>query len=72
MKKTIATALVAVATLTGAASAMTPAGADAIRFYAGDADVSTLTPAEVNAILSIIHNGDSEGEKRNAVKAFLQ
>ena len=74
MKKIIATALVAVATTAGAASAMTNAGAlqsELNRFVPG-VDVSTLTTAQVNSLLSIIHGGDSAGEMRAAVRSVLR
>ncbi|WP_439123526.1 hypothetical protein [Marivita sp.] len=44
----------------------------AIQQYAPNADVSALTDAEVNTLLSVIHSGDSEGEKRAVVQAFLK
>ncbi len=39
--------------------------------FAPNADVSTLSEADVNTILSVIHSGDSEGEKRATVQALL-
>lgn len=73
MKRTIATALVAVATLTGAANAMTSdAQLAQIQAYAPNADVQSLTTAEVGTLLSVIHSGDSEGEKRSFVQAFVK
>ncbi len=74
MTKYIATALIAFAGLTTAASAMIePAGFERqIQSYAPNADLSTLTDLEIAQLVSIVHSGDSEGEKRNAVRAFLQ
>ena len=44
----------------------------AIEQYAPNADVAALTEAEVNIILSVIHSGDSEGEKRALVQALVK
>ncbi len=44
----------------------------AIEQYAPNADVATLTDAEVNTILSVIHSSDSEGEKRALVQALVK
>ncbi len=73
MKTVFASALVAVAALTGAANAMTvsPALESDVRQYAPEADISTLSTAEINVLASLVHGGDSEGEKRAAVRAFL-
>lgn len=43
-----------------------------IEVYAPNVDVSTLSDAQINTLLSIIHSGDGEGEKRGAVQAFLK
>ncbi|MCK0152069.1 hypothetical protein MWU54_18665 [Marivita sp. S6314] len=43
-----------------------------IQTYAPNADISALTDAEINTLLSVIHSGDSESEKRIAVQAFLK
>ena len=43
-----------------------------IQQYAPNADVSTLSDAEVNTILSVIHSGDSEGEKRAIIQALVK
>ena len=40
--------------------------------YAPGVDVATLSDAEVNTILSIIHSGDSEGEKRAVIQALVK
>ena len=40
--------------------------------YIPNVDVSTLTSAEVNTILSIVHSGDSEGEKRATIQALVK
>lgn len=73
MKTFIATAA-AVATLAGAAYAAGPSEGtlSQIRSYAPYADLSGLTNAEAQNILTIIHGGDSDGEKRTRVNAALQ
>ena len=43
-----------------------------INTYAPGVDVSALSNAEVNSILSVIHSGDTEGEKRAVVQALLK
>jgi len=40
--------------------------------YAPNVDVSTLSDAEVNIILSILHSGDSESEKRATIQALVK
>jgi hypothetical protein len=40
--------------------------------YAPNVDVSTLTDAEVNTILSVIHSGDSNSEKRALIQALVK
>lgn len=68
MKKLIAsTALVLTAF---SASAMVDTSA--IGQYAPNTDVSTLSEADINAILSVIHSGDSEGEKRAVIQALVK
>ncbi|WP_420587807.1 hypothetical protein [Marivita sp.] len=66
--KTLITAA-ALALTAFSASAMVDTSA--IEQYAPNADISVLTEAEVNTLLSVIHSGDSEGEKRATVQAFL-
>ena len=64
--------------ITAAAFALTALSASAmvdtsaIEQYAPNADVAALTDAEVNIILSVIHSGDSEGEKRALVQALVK
>ncbi|WP_299794306.1 hypothetical protein [uncultured Marivita sp.] len=64
--------------ITAAALALTAFSASAmvdttaIQQYAPNADVSTLSDAEVNTILSIIHSGDSESEKRATIQALVK
>jgi hypothetical protein len=64
--------------LTAAALTLTAVSASAmvdtavIQQYAPNADVSTLSDAEVNTILSIIHSGDSESEKRATIQALVE
>jgi hypothetical protein len=43
-----------------------------IQTYAPNVDVSTLTEAEVNTILSVIHSGDSNSEKRAVIQALVK
>ena len=63
--------------ITAAALALTAFSASAmvdtsmIEQYAPNADVSSLTEAEVNTLLSAIHSSDSESEKRAFVKSLL-
>ena len=66
--KTLITA--AALTLT-AFSASAMVDTSAIERYAPNADVSALTEAEVNTILSVIHSSDSEGEKRSLIWSLL-
>jgi hypothetical protein len=42
-----------------------------VRQYAADADLSSLSNADLNILASLVHSGDNEGEKRAAVRAFL-
>ncbi|MCH2096654.1 MAG: hypothetical protein MK160_16325 [Rhodobacteraceae bacterium] len=74
MTKFFAISALALTAMTGAASAMTdgPAFADQVKQYAPSVDVSALTAADVNAALTIIHGGDSEGEKRTRINALLK
>ena len=67
--KTLLTA--AALTLT-AFSASAMVDTTAIQQYAPNADVSALSDAEVNTILSIIHSGDSESEKRATIQALVK
>ncbi|SHH58006.1 hypothetical protein [Marivita hallyeonensis] len=70
MKTLIATTALALTALAGAASASVDT--TAIQSYAPNADISQLSQAEVNTLLSVIHSGDSESEKRATVQALLQ
>jgi hypothetical protein len=67
--KTLITAA-ALAVTAFSASAMVDTSA--IEQYAPNADISVLTEAEVNTLLSVIHSGDSEGEKRATVQALVK
>ncbi|MCL3881574.1 hypothetical protein [Marivita sp. GX14005] len=69
MKSLIATTALALVAFTGAASAMPDTSA--IKQYAPQANVSALSEAQVNTILSVIHSGDSESEKRLRVQAIV-
>jgi hypothetical protein len=42
-----------------------------IEQYAPNADVTALTEAKQNLILSVIHSSDSEGEKRSLIWSLL-
>ena len=61
-----ATALIA---SVASASAMTNPSAE-IERYVGAAEAASLTDAEVQAALQVIHSGDSEGEKRAKVRSI--
>ncbi|WP_375260017.1 hypothetical protein [Citreimonas sp.] len=74
MKRTIATALIAVATLgtaTGAIAAPSQAQLNDIARYAPKADLTELSTREVNVLLSAIHSGDSENQKRLFVQSYI-
>ena len=43
----------------------------AVERYVPNADVSSLTEAEQNLLLTFIHSGDSEGEKRSQIWSLL-
>ncbi|SHI08059.1 hypothetical protein [Marivita hallyeonensis] len=68
MKTLIATTALALTAFAATAAVDT----SEIGTYAPGVDVSTLTDAEVNTILSIIHSGDSEGEKRATIQALVK
>ncbi len=69
--KTIVLAITTVAALTGAAFANTAATAE-IQFYVPNEDVSALSDAKIAELNSVIHSGDTESEKRNAVRAAFK
>lgn len=68
MKTLIATTALLLTTVAATASVDT----SEIQTYAPGVDVSTLSDAEINTILSVIHSGDSEGEKRATVQALVK
>ena len=68
MKTLIATTVLVLTAFSASAMVDT----SAIQQYAPNADVSTLSDAEVNTILSVIHSGDSEGEKRAIIQALVK
>ena len=68
MKTLIASALVATAALTGAANASLSSD---VNTYAPGADVSALSAADVAKLNLIIAGGDTESEKRNAVRKIV-
>ncbi|HSM30610.1 MAG TPA: hypothetical protein VK854_07890 [Woeseiaceae bacterium] len=73
MKKLIALTAIAATVATGA-FAMVDASVnlDNIERYAPyNADVSTLTEAEILTLLAAIHGGGSESEKRSVVRSFF-
>ena len=74
MTRIIAATAIAFATLAGAANAMTTSNVaiHQIQTYAPGADLSGLSAAEIQSLLSIIRGGDNEGEKARQVQAFLQ
>lgn len=68
MKTLIATTALVFTAFTASAAIDT----SAIDRYAPNADVSALSDAEVNLILSVIHSGGSEAEKLALVKALAK
>ena len=66
------TLIASTALILTAFSASAMVDTSAIGQYAPNTDVSTLTEAEVNTILSVIHSGDGEGEKRAQVQALVK
>ena len=66
--KTLITASALVLTAFAASASVTAE----IDTYAPGVDVSTLSDAEINTLLSVIHSGDSEGEKRALVQALVK
>ena len=72
MKKIVALAALAATVSTGA-FAMVGSSVDLteIQRYAPNADVHSLSDREVGTLLSIIHSGDSEGEKGQFVRSFF-
>lgn len=73
MTRIIATTLVAAAAFTGTANAMVNNAVleSQVSVSAPNADLSGLITAEAAALLSIIHGGDTESEKRSAVRAIV-
>ncbi|WP_427875319.1 hypothetical protein [Pelagimonas varians] len=68
MKTLIASALIATAALTGAANASLSSD---VQTYAPNADVSALTATEANMVVSILHSGNTESEKRSAIRKIV-
>ena len=66
------TLIAATALVLTAFSASAMVDTSAIEQYAPNTDVSTLSDATVNTILSVIHSGDSEGEKRATIQALVK
>ncbi len=74
MKRILTISALVLATSVGAASAMVAPGSPAafeIGGYVPNADLSRLTPAQVNMALAIIHGGDSEGEIGAQIRSLL-
>ena len=65
------TLIAATALALTAFSASAMVDTSAIEQYAPNADVTALTEAEQNLILSVIHSSDSEGEKRALIWSLL-
>ena len=66
--KTLITASALVLTAFAASASVSPE----FNNYAPNVDAATLTDAQINAITSVIHSGDSESEKRAVVQALLK
>ena len=66
--KTLITASALVLTAFAASASVSPEFDN----YAPNVDAATLTDAQVNAVTSIIHSGDSEAEKRSTIQALLK
>jgi len=73
MTRIIATALVAAAAFTGTAQAMvSPTVVESqISIYAPNADLDGVSNAKLNTLLSIVHSGDTESEKRSKIRALV-
>lgn len=65
------TLIAATALALTAFSASAMVDTSAIEQYAPNADITALTEAEQNLILSVIHSSDSEGEKRSLIWSLL-
>ena len=75
MKTLIITSALALATLTGAASAqgtVSTAEMQQIEAYAPGVDASALTFAEAQTALNIIASSDSKGEAQGKLRAILR
>ncbi|MGR3271215.1 hypothetical protein DU478_21905 [Thalassococcus profundi] len=72
MKRTLITATVALATLAGAASAMTSSANQVIlERYAPNIQTETLTSVQISQLMAIVNSGDSAGEKRAQIQHFV-
>lgn len=74
MTRIFTAAAVSLVAFAGAASAMTvPGGGNfaELKGYAGNADVSVLSDADVQSILRTIHGGGTEAEKQAYVRSIL-
>ncbi|MBV2359818.1 hypothetical protein KUH32_08530 [Thalassococcus sp. CAU 1522] len=72
MKKTLAITAIALATLTGAAQAMTQTEVSPeAQLLVPSADFSGLSNAQVATINSIVHSGDTNSEKSGQIRSIL-
>jgi hypothetical protein len=65
------TLIAATALALTAFSASAMVDTSAVDQYVPNADVSSLTEAEQNLLVTIIHSGGSEGEKRSQIWSLL-
>ena len=74
MKTIIASAILATATFAGAASAMvnSSAAAEYLNQYAPGTDVSELTTAQQNLVITFATSGDGDGEKRAKIQSIVK
>lgn len=71
MTRIFTAATLALMTVAGAASAMGNANFEVQQAVGGKAVLNTLSDRDVSRINSILHGGDSESEKRSAIKSVL-
>ena len=77
MKKTLATALIALTAVAGAASAMTNdqlrnTVENQIGQFPVAVDVDALSDAQVSALALVVNSGDSSAEKVRAIKSITR
>jgi precorrin-4 methylase len=66
------TLIAATALVLTAVSASAMVDTSQIQQYAPNADVSAISEADLNTILSVIHSGDSSSEKSARIQALLK